>query len=211
MAITLSPGASILFIGDRVTDCDWRSRPYGPMGHGYAFLLSSWLSAEFPEHGLSFFNRGRSGDRMTDVADRWRQDAVTLSPAVISILAGVNDTWRRFDRGERVNAVEFGGAYRRILDETRRDCRASVVLCEPFLLPCGRVAGAWFEDLGEKIAVVRALAGEYGTQLVPLSEVFADAARRARPRYWAEDGIHPTPAGHALIARAWLRFVLDMV
>ncbi|MFD8499061.1 hypothetical protein [Amycolatopsis sp. NPDC059657] len=27
------------------------------------------------------------------------------------------------------------------------------------------------------------------------------------PEYWAADGIHPTPAGHAALAAAWLRLV----
>jgi len=26
-------------------------------------------------------------------------------------------------------------------------------------------------------------------------------------KFWAPDGVHPTPAGHALIAQSWLRAV----
>ncbi|WP_207925860.1 hypothetical protein [Actinocrispum wychmicini] len=27
------------------------------------------------------------------------------------------------------------------------------------------------------------------------------------PEYWAADGVHPTPAGHAALTAAWLRLV----
>src|SRR5437660_1123098 len=30
-------------------------------------------------------------------------------------------------------------------------------------------------------------------------------SRWATPQYWAADGVHPTPAGHALIAEQWRR------
>jgi lysophospholipase L1-like esterase len=52
---------------------------------------------------------------------------------------------------------------------------------------------------------VRKLSREYQATLVPLDGVFAQAATRRPPAFWAPDGVHPTPAGHALIAQAWLR------
>jgi len=38
-----------------------------------------------------------------------------------------------------------------------------------------------------------------------LQRVFDDLARRAAPQYWAADGVHPTPAGHAVISERWRR------
>jgi lysophospholipase L1-like esterase len=37
--------------------------------------------------------------------------------------------------------------------------------------------------------------------------MFAELAATTRPEYWSEDGVHPTPAGHAALAAAWLRLV----
>jgi lysophospholipase L1-like esterase len=54
---------------------------------------------------------------------------------------------------------------------------------------------------------VRRLAREVGALLTPLDGLFAQAATRREATFWAEDGVHPTPAGHALIAQAWLRTV----
>jgi acyl-CoA thioesterase I len=210
MALALSRGNSILFIGDSITDCGRRAGQVGPMGRGYPLLVSSRLAAKFPELELSFCNKGISGDRIRDVAARWKRDAVALRPSIVSILAGVNDTWRRFDSGEETSAGEFEAAFRSIIEATRRETSAALVLCEPFVLPCGLVTGVWREDLDPKIAVVRGLAREFGAALVPLDEIFTAAASKAPCEYWAEDGVHPTYAGHGLVAQAWLRHVLDI-
>ena len=209
MAILLSRGDSILFIGDSITDCGRRAGQVGPLGRGYPLLVASRLQAQHPELGLTFVNRGISGDRIRDLAARWERDAVALKPSVVSVLAGVNDTWRRFDGGG-TSERDFERLYRSILDATRRETSARLVLCEPFALSCGLVTKAWRDDLDPKIAAVRALAREFGAVLVPLDELFAAAAAKAPPEYWAEDGVHPTPAGHGLIARAWLKHVLDI-
>lgn len=210
MALALSRGNSIVFIGDSITDCGRRAGQVGPMGRGYPLLVSSRLAAKFPDLELSFSNKGSSGDRIQDLAARWGRDAVALRPTIISILAGVNDTWRRFDSGEETPATEFEAAFRRILDATRRETSAALVLCEPFVLPCGLVTDAWRDDLDPKIAVVRGLAREFGAVLVPLDDIFASAVANAPRGYWAEDGVHPTYAGHGLIAQAWLKHVLDI-
>src|SRR5437773_2352600 len=49
------------------------------------------------------------------------------------------------------------------------------------------------------------LAARWGAAIVPLQRVFNDLARRSTPQYWAADGVHPTPAGHAAIAEQWRR------
>jgi acyl-CoA thioesterase-1 len=43
--------------------------------------------------------------------------------------------------------------------------------------------------------------------LLPLDTIFNQALTRQPAAYWASDGVHPTPAGHGLIAQSWLRAV----
>ncbi|WP_407285140.1 hypothetical protein [Streptomyces sp. BP-8] len=43
--------------------------------------------------------------------------------------------------------------------------------------------------------------------LVAADGMFAELAAATGPEYWAADGVHPTPAGHAALASAWLRLV----
>jgi acyl-CoA thioesterase-1 len=80
-----------------------------------------------------------------------------------------------------------------------------LILCEPFVLPTSEDRVAWREDLDPKIAVVRRLAREFSAILVPLDDIFAQAATQREPAFWASDGVHPTFEGHALIAQSWLR------
>ena len=58
---------------------------------------------------------------------------------------------------------------------------------------------------GELLLVVKTLAGEFeATCVVELHETF-NRARVARPDIaWTTDGVHPTSAGHMLIAHSWL-------
>ena len=51
----------------------------------------------------------------------------------------------------------------------------------------------------------RDLAERAGARFVPLQSVFDDLSRRTAPAYWAADGVHPTAAGHAVIAERWRR------
>ena len=53
------------------------------------------------------------------------------------------------------------------------------------------------------------LAREFGAVYIPLDGLFAAAAMKAPCSVWCADGVHPTQAGHALIASAWLDAVLE--
>ena len=139
--------------------------------------------------------------------ERWQPDALALEPTVVSILVGVNDTWRRFGSGEVTSVEEYEEHYRAVLDVTRDRLDPRFVLIEPFVLPVAPVTPAWREDLDPRIHVVRRLATEHGAVLVPADGLFAAAATRTPPETWAFDGVHPTPAGHGLLAEAWLRAV----
>jgi acyl-CoA thioesterase-1 len=82
-----------------------------------------------------------------------------------------------------------------------------LIICEPFVLPVPDDRLTWREDLDPKTAVVRCLAREFQAVLVPLDGIFAQAATRREPGFWAPDGVHPSVAGEALMAQAWLRAV----
>ncbi|WP_432092664.1 hypothetical protein [Streptomyces sp. bgisy100] len=65
----------------------------------------------------------------------------------------------------------------------------------------------WRTDLDPKIQAVHKLARAYGTHALDADGRFAELAAKTGPGYWAADGVHPTPAGHAALAAAWLRLV----
>ncbi len=200
----------VLFMGDSVTDCG-RGRPESggsesDLGSGYPAIIAAWYSALHPEKCVTFFNRGISGNRVRDLRARWQKDCLDLHPTLVSILIGVNDTWRRFDNGDITSAEAFERDYRAILDPSRAS-GARLVLCEPFCLPVPDDRRGWRVDLDPRIHIVRRLAVEYQAALVPLDGIFAQAAARRDPAFWLPDGVHPTPAGHALLSQAWLSAV----
>lgn len=143
-----------------------------------------------------------------DLYARWKQDAINLAPSVISILIGVNDTWHEFGSRNGVEVDRYELVYRMLLDLTReRLPSVRLVLCEPFVLKHGVVTDAWLADIDRRRAVVRQLAAGCGALFVPFQTAFDDAARLAPPSHWVYDGVHPTPAGHRLMADCWLRSV----
>lgn len=199
--------AVVLFQGDSITDAG-RLTNGNELGVGYAMMAASRFTALYPEKCVEFVNRGLSGNRIKDLRARWRADCLDVHPDWLSILIGVNDTWRRYDQGDATSTESYERDYRAILDQTLSVLPSvRLILCEPFLLPVPEDRKAWRVDLDPKISVVRALAMEYHALYVPLDGLFAQAATRRSPEFWCPDGVHPTPAGHALIADAWLRAV----
>lgn len=197
----------ILFQGDSITDAGRHYEDGASLGTGYPLMVAGRLGALYPEKKLTFMNRGISGNRAVDLQQRWDRDCLDLKPTWVSIYIGINDTWRRYDNNMQTTAEQYEASYRDLLDRTRESLDAKLVLIEPFVLPVPEDRKAWREDLDPKIDVVRGLAREYGALLVPLDGLFAQASTRAECAFWAPDGVHPSPAGHALIAEAWMKTV----
>ncbi|WP_342479742.1 SGNH/GDSL hydrolase family protein [Paenibacillus sp. FSL F4-0097] len=195
----------ILFQGDSITDWGRNHEDASSLGVGYAMMVAARLGYLYPEKNLTFINRGIGGNRIVDLQGRWDKDCLELKPTWVSIYIGINDTWRRFDSGEETTPEQFEASYRDLIKRTQKSLDAKLVLIEPFVLPVPEDRRTWRQDLDPKIHIVRELAREYGAPLVPLDGLFAAASVKAEPAYWAYDGVHPTPAGHALIADAWLK------
>lgn len=203
----IQDNAIVLFQGDSVTDCGRSRENDEELGWGYANMISAWFGATYPEKKVTFLNRGISGNRVKDLVDRWDEDCIDLKPDFVSILIGINDCWRRYDRNDPTSIEAFEGDYRKILTRTREELDAKIILCEPFVLPVPEDRKQWREDLDPKIQVVRGLALEFGALLIPFDGIYAQACARREPAFWAPDGVHPTQAGHALMAKAWLKSV----
>lgn len=186
----------VLFAGDSITAAG-RGSGADDLGHGYVALLAA---QRLGDHRV--INAGIGGHRVRDLEVRWESDVLAVPADVISIYIGINDTWRRFDRGETTTADEFAAGYRRLL-EPLADRGAQVILVEPFLVPVEPEQQDWLPDLTEKQRVVSELAAEFATIHVPLDRPLNDLAATIGPRAVAGDGVHPTEAGHQAIADAW--------
>ena len=198
----------ILFQGDSITNAfrmpNELNNAY-QMGAGYAMIVAAQLLAARPGDKLQFTNRGVCGEGITGLQQRWQADCIELRPTVVSILVGVNDA-QVMQCQPKTSLQEYEGGYRDLLSLTRAALpEVRLVLCEPFALHVGDVRADRLEDVAARGVIVRRLANEFTTVLVPLQRVFADALQLAPAEYWSYDGIHPNAQGHWLITQAWLR------
>ena len=200
-------GTRVLFQGDSITDGN-RGRSEDPnhiLGHGYVFIIAAKYGAAFPERNLTFLNRGVSGNKVADLAERWQKDTLDLKPDVLSILIGVND------HSANVPLDQYEQVYDKLLSDARAanpDIR--LVLGEPFSLAVGNKKAdweTWSADMKQRQEIVAKLARKYHAALVRFQRAFDTACKRAPAEHWIWDGIHPTYSGHQIMADEWVRTV----
>lgn len=147
--------------------------------------------------GKPYVNRGISGQTTAQMLLRFRQDVIDLRPAAVVILAGTNDiagntglsTLPMIEDNLR-SMVELAQAHR------IRVILASVLPVSdypwrPGLQPAGKVRSlnAW----------IKAYASAHGATYLDYHAALGNAQGGMDPRF-ARDGVHPTPAGYAVMA-----------
>ncbi len=199
----------ILFQGDSITDAG-RNRNAGSVvsiGQGYPLLIDARLSVDGPGK-YEFINLGISGNRVVDVYARIKCDCWNHEPDLLSILIGVNDVWHEFGGRNGVEADRFYNVYKMLVCDTlERLPNIRMILMEPFVLKASATEGAWDDFHGEvlkRAEAVKRIAGECGQVFLPLQDMFEEAEKVMPASYWLADGVHPTPAGHQLIADRWI-------
>ncbi|HET6558919.1 MAG TPA: SGNH/GDSL hydrolase family protein [Prolixibacteraceae bacterium] len=211
---SLDKGAVVLFQGDSITDAGREKQKQQPnqpasFGSGYAFLAASALLNQQASNELIIYNRGISGNKVFQLAERWPKDCIELKPALLSILIGVNDFWHMID-GKYDGTVEvYENDYRKLLQETLKALpEVKLVICEPFAIMDGSaVDEKWFPEFDAYRASARKIADEFNAIFIPFQSIFNEAEKHAPGKYWAADGVHPSMAGAALMAEAWLKGV----
>ena len=222
----------ILFTGDSITDtcrvvvCQDMERYLGELpleqrqeqmdqvlGNGYPLLVASQLYAEFPGK-YKVLNRGVSGNRIVDLDARVKCDCINLKPDVVSIMIGINDVWHEVDWHNGVDAPKFERVYDGMLEEIRAALPGvKFILLEPYVLKGTGTQDKWDSFRREtdlRRDVVRRLAQKYQAACIDSQALFDQAAQRSCEADLSADGVHPTPAGHWLLAQAWLKAFQQM-
>mgnify|MGYP001115903718 CR=1 FL=1 len=207
MAIKIQKNMRLLFIGDSITDCGRRQDPEG-IGSGYPRLVRDYLAATYLQDAPEVINRGISGNKVTDLRDRWDSDVLQLKPDILSIKIGINDVWHglRKDTPAGVPIEQFIEVYRLILNQLRSAVpQCQLVLCEPSVIsPPAPAEGN--ERLQPYIRAVHDLGKEFNAAaVVEFHKPFIEAMRVRPDITWAGDGVHPSSTGHMLLARQWLK------
>lgn len=211
--INIDKNAVILFQGDSITDAgrnrsNTRVNDADAMGRGYACFAAADLLQQSPDKGLAIYNRGVSGNKVYQLAERWDQDALSLKPAVLSILIGVNDYWHLRNGSYKGTIRNYRDDYKALLERTRaRFPEIKLILGEPFAIPGTAVSKAWFPAFHEYRYIAKELADLYQASFISYQTVFDEAVKRAPEGYWSQDGVHPSMAGARLMSLAWLEAI----
>ena len=166
----------VVFFGDSITD-GWR------------------LDESFP--GKPYVNRGISGQTTAQMLLRFRQDVIGLKPAAVVILAGTNDI--AGNTGTATQAMIEDNL--QSMAELARAHGIRVVLAS--VLPVSDYP--WRPGLqpADKVRRLNAWIGDYarrsGATYLDYWSALADAQGGMDAKL-AADGVHPTPAGYAVMA-----------
>ncbi len=204
----------ILFQGDSITDAG-RNRKNemlnsnNAFGTGYAYIAASKLLADLPDKKPEIYNRGISGNKVFQLAERWQEDCIDLKPNLLSILIGVNDYWH-FRNGNYNGTIEvYENDYARLIKETKEKLpEVKLLICQPFIVKgTSAVDASWIDPFKEYQEAAKRIANQFDAVWVPFQEVFDKAIELAPPVYWTSDGVHPSMAGCQLMAEAWLQAI----
>jgi len=198
---------TILFQGDSITDALRNRDVPSDLGKGYPNLVSAHIGFENPGE-YEFINRGISGNRIVDLYARIKIDLINLKPDIMSILIGVNDVWHEVSRQNGVAPDKFKRIYSMLIEEVKEALpEIKIIILEPFVLegPATAENMEKFAEVKEMAKAAKEVAEENNLVFVPLQEKFDEAAKLAPTTYWLDDGVHPSPKGHELIKREWLK------
>jgi lysophospholipase L1-like esterase len=212
--VKLAKDDVVLFQGDSITDWGRDKNQTTPnntssLGSGYVLQCAAGLLLDNPDKNLKCFNKGISGNKAFQLIDRWQTDCLDLKPNIVSIMVGVNDYWHTITSGYKGTVDVYHADYRKLITQTKQALPGvSIIIGEPFgLKGVKAVDDTWYPTFDTYRQAARDIADEFGAAFIPYQAVFDKALELAPANYWSIDGVHPSVAGTALMAQAWLKAV----
>jgi len=212
--IRLNKDNVILFQGDSITDAgrnkeDMSFNNPRALGTGYAMLAAANLLEEYASLNLKIYNKGISGNKVYQLAERWDNDCLAIKPDILSILIGVNDFWHKLNGNYNGTIEIYRNDFIALLERTKKALpNVKLIICEPFAVPGVKaVDDKWFPDFYAYQKAAREIAGKFDATFLPFQKVYDEAIMESPGAYWTGDGVHPSLAGAQLMAEAWLETV----
>jgi lysophospholipase L1-like esterase len=212
--IQLLKEQTILFQGDSITDSGRNKEDNGfntskVLGSGYPMLSAARLLEKYASLNLKIFNKGISGNKVYQLAERWDKDCLEIKPDILSILIGVNDIWHKLNGNYNGTVEIYRKDFIALLERTKKALPdVKLIIGEPFAVPGVKaVDDKWYPEFYDYQKAAREIAVQFGATFVPYQAIYDEAQKRAPGVYWTGDGVHPTLAGAQLMAQAWLTTV----
>lgn len=200
-------GDRVAFYGDSITD-----------NGDYTTFVETFVVTRYPKWDVRFFNAGVGGDRVSGgilgpIDERLKRDLISRNPTLITCMLGMNDAGYRELVPELQDA--YGKGYRHILDVLKTETpKARIWLLKPSAFDDvsrpPTIPGGYNSVLLRYGQTVEQVAKEYGHWIADLNFPLADELYRAyalNPTEAAKiipDRVHPTAAGHLVMAAALL-------
>lgn len=207
MGTKLRSGETLLFVGDSITDCNRRASAQ-PLGEGYVKFFADFLTIREPDKKVKILNKGISGNRVTDLENRWTDDVLRHRPDWLSILVGINDLHSvLLNAPGAVSPDVFRARYESLLERTRRKLsRCHILLIDPFYISRETCRESFrcqvLRFLPKYQDVVEELSRKYRTLHVPLHAIFQRLLRFHEPDTFCPEPVHPNATGHLVIAES---------
>jgi lysophospholipase L1-like esterase len=174
------------------------------MGNSIIDSWTRWFPDMFP--GKPYVNRGISGQTTPQMLVRFRQDVVSLKPAVVVILAGTNDIAGNTGPST-LEMIEDNIAS---MSEIARANGIRVVLAS--VLPAFDYPWKQGLEPAPKIvalnAWIKSYAASTGAEYADLHSAVADERQGMRAEL-TRDGVHPNEAGYRVMAPIIERAIAD--
>jgi lysophospholipase L1-like esterase len=202
----------ILFQGDSITDSGRNKEDSGfntarNLGSGYPMLAGAAILNKYEALNLKIYNKGISGNKVFQLAERWDIDCLDLKPDVLSILIGVNDIWHKLNGTYNGTAEIYRNDYIALLERTMKALpNVKLIICEPFAVKGVKaVDDKWYPEFFDYQKAAKDIARQFRATFIPFQSVFDEAQKRAPGSYWTGDGVHPSLAGAQLMEKAWMK------
>jgi lysophospholipase L1-like esterase len=210
--VELNDGDVILFQGDSITDWGRDHKATEPnttnmLGTGYTTYAAGELLFKHAQKNFKIYNRGISGNKVYQLAERWEADCLALKPNVVSIHIGVNDFWHSLTSGYKGTIDTYITDYKALLEHTQKALPGvKFIIGEPFALKGTKfVDDKWYPTFPLFQKAAKDLAEQFDAPLIPLQKIFDKALENGSANYWTLDGVHPSVAGSRLMAEGWIQ------
>ena len=194
----LRAGDRVVFYGDSITE-----------QRLYTRYVQQYVYVRHPEWDVRCFNAGWGGDTATGALERLERDVLVLRPTVVTLFFGMNDG------GYRAADAAVTAKYRASMAGIVKALEAKGVrvvvftpgCVDPDKNPALGTAGylETLEGLGRTALEVAREAGARGVDVFHPMLAFQQERKRLDPAFtMIPDAVHPSPAGHLVVAKTML-------
>jgi lysophospholipase L1-like esterase len=204
----LRDGDRVVFYGDSITD-----------QRLYTTFTETYVLTRFPKMDVSFVHSGWGGDRVTgggggNIDTRLKRDVLAYKPTVMTIMLGMNDaSYRAFD--EKIFQTYTNG-YQHIIDVVKKEIpniRFTLIQPSPFddVTRATTFEGGYNNVLLRYGDFVKDLAAREHATVADMNKPFVAAIEKANAKDHDlaikinPDRVHPSSAGHLLMAEQLLK------